>query len=68
MSSISLTASDNEALTMMPDGWFTLGSVSSSLSRPAYRVNRLLDAGVLESRICGTYPNHVAEYHVKQEE
>lgn len=68
MSSRSLTVADNEALAMMPEGWFTLWSVPSGLSRPAYRVNRLVDAGVLESRICGTYPNHVAEYHVKKEE
>jgi hypothetical protein len=61
----TLTISDSEALAMMPSGWFTLWNVPSSLNRPAYRIERLVKAGVIESRVNGRYPDHVIEYHVK---
>lgn len=61
----TLTTSDSEALAMMPSGWFTLWDVPSRLNRPAYRIERLVKAGVIESRVKGCYPDHVIEYHAK---
>jgi hypothetical protein len=60
-----LTSADGEALAMMPSGWFTLRDIPGLLSRPAYRVERLVKAGVVESRIKGTWPDHIMEYRVK---
>lgn len=59
-----LTASDAEALAMMPAGWFTLRDIPVSLYRRAYRVERLVKAGSVESRIKGTWPDLVMEYRV----
>lgn len=65
MSKKPLTASDSEALAMMPSGWFTFWDIPIRLNRPAYRVERLVKAGAIESRVKGTYPDHVIEYRVK---
>lgn len=59
-----LTASDTEALAMMPAGWFTRRDIPISLNKSAYRVERLVNAGAVESRIKGTWPDCVVEYRV----
>ncbi|MDN2488131.1 hypothetical protein MML63_21095 [Kosakonia sacchari] len=60
----TLTLADREALEMMPAGWFILRDVPSLLNRPAWRLERLVSAGVVQSRIRGTYPGYVMEYRV----
>lgn len=59
-----LTLADREALEMMPGGWFILRDVPALLNRPAWRLERLVSAGVVQSRIRGTYPDYVMEYRV----
>lgn len=60
-----LTAADCDALAMMPSGWFTLRDIPAGLNKPAYRIERLVNAGAVQSRIRGTYPDFVMEYRVK---
>ncbi|MEX9785646.1 MULTISPECIES: hypothetical protein [Enterobacterales] len=60
----SLTKADQDALCALPEGWFQ--SLNLYILRPQYRCERLYSAGVLESRMCGEYPDHYREYRVKE--
>ncbi|WP_445496824.1 hypothetical protein [Photorhabdus sp. SF281] len=59
-----LTKSDLDALWSLPEGWFK--PFNLYILRPQYRCERLYEAGVLESRMSGEYPDHYREYRVKE--
>lgn len=60
----NLTKADLDALWVLPKGWFK--PLNLYILRPQYRCERLFEAGVLESRMSGEYPDHYREYRVKE--
>lgn len=45
-----LTKADIFAINNLPDGWFELGDVPHTISRPEYRLNRLEESGHIETK------------------
>ncbi|HEJ7171052.1 TPA: hypothetical protein SMF89_000992 [Serratia marcescens] len=53
-----------DALRVMPADWFRPHSLY--INRPEYRCERLLAAGVLDTRVIGEYPDLVRQYRKKE--
>lgn len=59
------TKADMEALARLPqEGWFDIRAVSYMVRNPRYRCDRLVEKGLLESRVVGTYPDIKTEWKV----
>ena len=53
-----LSKSDKEALDLLPsDCWFGVDEVSYKIRCPRFRLDRLEQKGMLESRVDGDYSN-----------
>lgn len=57
-----LTKADKDALSLMPDEWFSPDNLHHMIRNPRFRCDRLRDMGLLEWRVVGALPDLKSEY------